>query len=89
MDSCPICGKQFPAEIVGYHASSCGESFAEIISTSPLPDSERVQMVSESSAGASSFSVGSTLCTRPSTSATLPPEDIPLGSRPVQTDDLG
>ncbi|KAK7125348.1 hypothetical protein R3I93_010121 [Phoxinus phoxinus] len=81
VDSCPICGKQFPAEIVAYHASSCGESFADIISTSTLPDSE-------SSAGASFFSVDSTLHTRPSTSATLPVEDMPLGSRPVQTDDL-
>lgn len=64
-------------------------SFAEIISTSTLPDSERVQMDSESSAGASFFSVDSTLRTRPSTSATPPPEDMPLGSRPVKTDDLG
>ncbi|XP_058630085.1 uncharacterized protein LOC131539495 [Onychostoma macrolepis] len=88
VDSCPICGKQFPAEIVAYRASSCGESFAEIISTSTLPDSEGVQMVSEGSTSASFFSVDSTLHTGPSTSATLPAEDIPLGSRPVQMDDL-
>ncbi len=64
-------------------------SFAEIISTSTLPDSESVQMVSEGSTSASFFSVDSTLHTGPSTSATLPAEDIPLGSRPVQMDDLG
>ncbi|XP_026100039.1 uncharacterized protein LOC113070834 [Carassius auratus] len=88
VDSCPICGKQFPAEIVASHASSCGESFAEIFPTSTLPDSEIVQVVSESSAGAS-FSVSSTLHTRPSTSFTLPPEDMPLGSRPAEIDDFG
>ncbi|KAK2870672.1 hypothetical protein Q8A67_023199 [Cirrhinus molitorella] len=88
VDSCPICGKQFPAEIVAYHASSCGESFADILSTSTLPDSESLQMVSESNGSASFFSIDSTLHTGPSTSATLSSEDIPLGSGPVQMDDL-
>ncbi|KAI7814205.1 hypothetical protein IRJ41_010097 [Triplophysa rosa] len=76
VDSCPISGKQFPAEIVAYHASSCGESFADILSTSTLSDSESVQMISENADA------------RLGTSATLPPEDIPSGSRYVKNDDL-
>ncbi|KAL7864402.1 hypothetical protein AOLI_G00158220 [Acnodon oligacanthus] len=34
MDSCcPVCGEQFAAEIMPYHASSCGESFPPMNST--------------------------------------------------------
>ncbi|KAL6487607.1 hypothetical protein MHYP_G00042330 [Metynnis hypsauchen] len=33
MDSCPVCGEQFAAEIMPYHASSRGESFPPMNST--------------------------------------------------------
>ncbi|XP_042619485.1 uncharacterized protein LOC109072616 isoform X2 [Cyprinus carpio] len=29
-DACPICGEEFSAEVMPYHASTCGESFPEI-----------------------------------------------------------
>lgn len=50
-------------------------SFADIIATSTL--SESVKIISESADA------------RPSTSATLPPEDIPTGSRYVNDDRSG
>lgn len=52
-------------------------------STSTLLDSECFKEISECSTSTS------TLHERPSTSATLPPENISLGPRPVQMDDLG
>ncbi|XP_073709377.1 uncharacterized protein [Misgurnus anguillicaudatus] len=30
LDACPICGEEFSAEVMPYHASTCGESFPEI-----------------------------------------------------------
>ncbi|XP_026095728.1 uncharacterized protein LOC113067575 [Carassius auratus] len=29
LDACPICGEEFSAEVMPYHASTCGESFPE------------------------------------------------------------
>ncbi|XP_073805177.1 uncharacterized protein [Danio rerio] len=33
LDACPICGEEFSAEVMPYHASSCGESFPESLTS--------------------------------------------------------
>ncbi|XP_076836019.1 uncharacterized protein LOC143481758 isoform X2 [Brachyhypopomus gauderio] len=52
MDSCPIRGKEFSADIMPYHASSCGENFPQMVSSTMnrnfTEESTSVPVVSES-----------------------------------------